>query len=340
MVKCAKCSKLVTKKSPGIQCSKCNKWLHNGCAQLTLEQVNTLYQMESADWKCGSCMNTKGAKPKRLSFVLPDLEDEETPDLENQADLLSMPGVKELLKEMVGRMQEEVSNIITNELQKSLQFYSDKIDEFEGKIKKHESQFKTIENRYIDLKNVCKNLQLRYESLEQKYHNLQQDNLASYIELCGVEAVENENIDDIVKTVSAELKQNSYDIITAYQKPPPKRTSQNKPMPVIVISLKQGCKDKWLQANKDITILPNKNEIVSGRPKIYLREALSPSVAYLLYKTKEELKKTGICKYVWFKEGTILVRKQEKDKIYKIKVESDITKIAEALKKGQNHDQI
>ncbi|CAK1579248.1 unnamed protein product [Parnassius mnemosyne] len=52
MFKCSQCNKIVTKKSPGIQCDKCSKWTHGECAAISEEQLNVLNSTDFVDWKC------------------------------------------------------------------------------------------------------------------------------------------------------------------------------------------------------------------------------------------------------------------------------------------------
>ena len=153
MVKCLKCSKIVTKKSPGLQCNKCSKWLHGSCANISAEQLSALFTTESADWKCRNC--TGSGKPKRLSFIMPDAEEEVDTDSEQQQ--IQAPTITH---KILSDIRREVREVVRDELQTALQFYSDKIDEYEVKIKDYE-------NQCYELKNTCKNLILRNDVLEQ-----------------------------------------------------------------------------------------------------------------------------------------------------------------------------
>ncbi|KAJ2937729.1 hypothetical protein O0L34_g19122 [Tuta absoluta] len=50
-MKCAKCNKAVTKKNPGLQCTKCTKWLHPSCVALTNDQLIALQSTDSKENK-------------------------------------------------------------------------------------------------------------------------------------------------------------------------------------------------------------------------------------------------------------------------------------------------
>lgn len=338
MVKCAKCIKIVNKKSPGILCMRCNKWFHGACVSITIEQLTALHQTEAADWKCPTCaMGAASSKPKRISFIMPDPVQDEEPEDEpspDPAEIINQPAFAKFMDEI----RKEIRKVITNELQQSLKFYADKIDEFENKVITYEAKIKSIDNKYTDIKNQQKNTQLHYEALEQKYNTLLQEKWCNYIEICGIKEEEQEDVENIAKNVGKELQQSQNDVVSAYRKLPTKRAgtgaganNQLAP-PVIVVSLKEGCKGKWMTAAKVNRRNSNANNNTEQKP-YYLREYLSPTTAFLLYKAKTDLKNTGLCEYVWCQNGLVLARKTDKEKIYSIRIESDIKKLADILKK-------
>lgn len=328
MVKCSKCSKMVTKKNPGLQCSKCSKWLHGDCTSVSKDQLTALYSMESVDWKCRSC--TGGAKPKRLSCIPPDHEDEDNTDTETLPNI----DAKQILIDIRREVREVIRHEIASSFQEittTLQYYSDKIDDFEVKLKQHEDKLKTVENQCADVKNLYKNFVLRHDVLEQKVNTMEQSLLANYLEICGLQVGEEDDVKKIAFTVCTSINQNPQDIKNAYIKTHNRtNTSSNKSQPAIVVSLQDGCRNKWLEAAKKITITTKE----LGRKedsKIYLRESLSPATAFLLWKTKTELKGSELCKYVWCKNGVVLVRKNDKDKPYIVRSTKDIERLVAEL---------
>ncbi|KAJ8709457.1 hypothetical protein PYW08_009461 [Mythimna loreyi] len=84
------------------------------------DQLNVLYSTDAVDWRCRSCIGS--AKPKRLSCILPDVDDEDITDTENLMDT-------NITQRILSDIRREVRDIIKEELQSTLQFYSDKIDE-------------------------------------------------------------------------------------------------------------------------------------------------------------------------------------------------------------------
>ncbi|KAG7299373.1 hypothetical protein JYU34_016313 [Plutella xylostella] len=323
MVKCFKCTKTVTKKSPGVQCGKCSKWIHGVCASITTEQLNALVATDSVDWKCRNC--TGGVKPKRLSCILPDAEEEDNTDNES----LSNMAQNKLTQKILNDIRREVRDIITSELQSTLQFYSDKIDEYEEKIAVYECNIKMMEDQCQDLKHSVKNAMLKYEILEQKMNAMEQSQMCNFIEICGVKEAIDENPLDIASKICSNLQLNPKTILKAYRKTGKKsRTTaaDKEPSPPILVAMQEGCRDKWLEAARTIQL----NNTVLGSEdisRINVREALTPSSAFMLWKAKKELKETGICKFIWFKNGQILSRKEEKEKIFTVRSISDIERL-------------
>ncbi|KAJ2937621.1 hypothetical protein O0L34_g17877 [Tuta absoluta] len=310
MVKCAadKCNKGINKKCPGLQCAKCNKWWHATCVSITNEQLTALHATDSVDWKCKSCAGS--AKPKRVSYILPaeSEESDENPNTEETA-----LNKKALLQELLCDLRNEIKSIIEIELQKSLSFYSDKIDEYGAKIKVFEQNMNSLDNQCKDLKNTVKNLHLKFDAMEIKCNQLEQFQISNQLEICGVDEMEQEITMDLAKKVATVLNRNPDDVVKAYRKSSRTPAGQRKSSPLIVI-LREGNRDPWLEAAKKCNIWATDLGRTDENGKIYLRESLTPITAHLLWKTKEDL--TGLYKYIWCKNGNVLIRKENEKVIY------------------------
>lgn len=328
MAKCTKCNKLVSKKSPGIQCNKCNKWLHATCASLTNEQLSTLYATEAADWKCRVC--TSHSKHKRISVILPEPEEDEATDTEltpqpNMADSKTITDVYRQLTDIRRQIREDIQD----EIKRSLQFYSDKIDDFQQQINKYEEQVRTTENKYKDLNNKYTNLKLKYNLIEQKTNAMEQMQHSTKLEICGIAKQNNENLLEITQKICKKLQHDESDIIRVHRKESTAPAAKKRNHSVVVVTLREGDKrDEWLQAAKSTTITAA-DLGREGGDKIFLRESLTPAMASLLWKAKADLKTTNLYKFVWCKRGTILARKGESEKIKVIRCEEDIERLSE-----------
>ncbi|XP_047997983.1 uncharacterized protein LOC125235453 [Leguminivora glycinivorella] len=322
MVKCShsKCGKNVTKKLPGLQCGKCGKWMHASCIPITTEQLNALCGTEAVEWKCKAC--NPQHRNKRISAILPDPEDDDNTDTEPVVVVKDC----QLSEEFLRQLRNDVRKAIKDEMERTLAFYSDKIDDFQQRLGEYETKMKNIENQNKDLQNKYTNIQLKYNSMEQKLNHIEQTQMDCKIEICGVEKKENENTTEIAKKVAQAIEVNSDDVMSAYRKERRAPAAQQRVGSSIVVTLKPGQRDQWLSVAKGRTI----TGLDIGHPedtRIFLREALTPATAFLLWKAKSELKKDELFKFVWCKGGNVLVRKNEQAKIQTIKSEQDIEKL-------------
>lgn len=286
---------------------------------ITNDQLSVLQETDSVDWKCRTCTGT--ARPKRLSCILPEAEDDDNTDTEILTSSIS--------NQILMDIRREVRETIRIEMQTSLQFLSDKIDDYELKIQSFLKQGKELENQCNDLRNVCKNLKIRNEALEQRLSTLEQNQLLDQVEICGVSEKDNENVQDVCKTICSSLKISPDSIIKAYRKKNYKKQGTTKTISssTIIVQLRDGHRDNWLQSSKT-TNLTGEHLGLSEKNKIFIRELLTPHTSFLLWKTKNSLKETGLYKYVWYKNGKILVRQTDNKKVFTIRCESDIEYLA------------
>ncbi|KAI5634929.1 hypothetical protein NE865_12324 [Phthorimaea operculella] len=235
-------------------------------------------------------------------------------------------------------MRQEIQNIIREELQISLKFYSDKIDEYTEKMTIYDANFKTLENQCKDLRDNLKNTNLKCSVLESKINQLEQNQMMNQLDVCGIKEKDNEDPETIAKKIATAMEVKPEDILKAYRKRARTSASANSKKTdsaVITVHLRDGKRDQWLNNAKKIkltmaTIEPSG----SDSDAIYLRETLAPGIAFLLWKTKEALKDSY--KYIWCKNGTVLLRKQEGAKIISIKALSELETVCKALQKKPN----
>ncbi|XP_061716640.1 uncharacterized protein LOC133524573 [Cydia pomonella] len=283
------------------------------------EWLNALCGTEAVEWKCKAC--NPQYRNKRISAILPDPEDDDNTDTE-QVIMVNDKCSQEFLRQL----RNDIRDAIKEEMERTLKYYSDKIDDYQQKLDDYEIKMKSIENQNKDLQNKYTNIQLKYNSMEQKLNHIEQNQLDSKIEICGVEKKENENTTEIAKKVARAIEINCDDVISAFRKERRAPAAQQRVASSIVVTLKPGQRDNWITAAKGKTITGQD----IGHPedtRIFLREALTPATAFLLWKAKSELKKDELFKYVWCKGGNVLVRKNDQARIQTIKSEQDIEKL-------------
>lgn len=110
-----------------------------------------------------------------------------------------------------------------------------------------------------------------------------------------------------------------------YQRKSSRITSTQKTHPPLVVTLRDGMRGSWLEAARSIVVTAADLGL-EGESRVYLREALTPATAHLLWKAKTDLKMTNKFKYVWCKRGVVLIKKDDSEKAIVLKCLQDVEK--------------
>lgn len=301
--KCACCNKNITQKSPGLECSRCNKSVHasTSCAKLTSKQLAALRNSEGLEWSCEECLNNVS---RRSSFFVPQddsSDDEDRPSGFNQKKLISS-----ITREMQKIIKSEIGDLTA-----AMEHISGQVADLEDIVKKQEFTIKSLVNKNTELSNKNKNLELRMSATEQQLNELEQKMLSGTMEVAGIPETPNQDIEQVMLKIAENLGVDVNDIATVRRMPKPK----DRPQPgLIVVDVKSNAvRNKWLFAakKKEIiarNILPQLPTEQSTR-RVYIREALTHRTKTLLYNAQQKLKDSY--KYVWCKSGVIYVKKTE-----------------------------
>ncbi|XP_048484033.1 uncharacterized protein LOC119691500 [Plutella xylostella] len=221
-------------------------------------------------------------------------------------------------------MRREIRDLIRDEIQRSLKFYSDKIDDYEEQIEKYEVKIKSLTSHQTDLNNKYKNIQMKYDLLEQKMNSIEQLHFNNRLEICGIQLNEKEDPMAVTKQICEKLKLNAEDIMAAQTKISRAPAAKKRNPPTVLVTLREGRRDGWMESSRAATL--TNAELAREGGRIFLREALTPATSFLLWKAKTELRESNMYKFVWCKNGVVLIRKSENDKIQSVRSVSDIEK--------------
>ncbi|CAB3253844.1 unnamed protein product [Arctia plantaginis] len=318
--KCANCNKNITQKSPGLECSRCNKCVHATatCAKLSNKQLAALRNSDGLEWSCEECLRNM---TKRSSFFLPDdSENEEERESEKSATFDSQKLLRDISREIRKVVKDELEELTT-----AINFMNSQISDLEDTVKEQGSTIKVLVNKNSELINKNKNLELRISAMEQRIQEVDQKLLASTLEIAGIPVTPNQNTLDVVKEVAAKLKVNPQQLVNVRRVP--RRRKEQPDGPIIVELQSKGDRDQWLSSAKKNEILTG--NILSDLPtekatrRVYVRAALTHYSKTLLYNAKQRL--NGTFKYIWCKEGKIYAKKgEESERVFIIRAESDI----------------
>ncbi|KAG7294894.1 hypothetical protein JYU34_022723 [Plutella xylostella] len=297
MAKCAACTTLVTKKKPGLQCSKCKKWLHGTCAAISTDQLNALFLTESVEWMCKAC--TGKARPARLSCILPDAEEDEgvTDTEDASADKMTKVSLTNIKREIQLTIRDEVKReiqaVFREEMQRTMQYLSDKIDDYEKCQKESKERISNLEKNVHNLTNTCVHLQKYNGALEQKIMDMEQSTRKLNLEIVGIEVLPDEN-------------------------------------PKIIIEKLAAARDAWLKQRRAARAVTS--DMLTGGSQtsaVYVNEDLIPETRELFWRTRAELR--DVCKYIWLSDGKVLVKQTDGAKASRIKCVNDIGDIKKVI---------
>ncbi|XP_046969393.1 uncharacterized protein LOC124536818 [Vanessa cardui] len=312
MSKCDACKKNITKTSPGLECSKCERIVHlnNKCTGLTNKQITALKAAPSLEWTCQQCQQES---PRRYaSIIIPEEEEE---DDESPVQINANKFLKNITKEVEKTIKSEL-----RELNDSLQFHSAKLDEVVECIDAFKKTIKNLERKNIELTNKNNNLEIRLGALEQRLQELEQEKLAKFIEIANVPYQKNEEIKEIVEKVAIKLKVPKGGIKSV-------RRLQGRNDQIIKVELEdESTQEKWIIAAKGTkTTVSDINPTDKGNNNIvYIREAMTKLNKKIFWNAKQELKINQNFKFVWFKKGYVRARKDENEKTYTLKTMDDL----------------
>lgn len=236
----------------------------------------------------------------------------------NEPPAIDLQAMFEKLEKTIKENQEKTDKKL-NELEKSQIFISNQYDAIDKKI----DSILSLKQDVVMLKNLLQKKDEEIKSLENRVLNLEQYSRRSCVEFREVIQAENEDVETIIenaaKILNIPLTRNDIDAAHRLKTAPGKT-------PVIIAKFhSRKIRDKFIE-NKRKTIT-NNDVIGKGSGKIYIGESLAPYYRELLWKAKMKAKAENY-KFVWWKNDTILVRKEEQGPIIRIKTEEDIEKIS------------
>lgn len=328
MLKCDKCKKNVTKKSPGLQCGKCELAVHatNECSGLSNKQLTALRASENLEWTCDTCQ----LSTSRRSYVTPDEDDDDastsgTPLAERHPSIDIKKLLQDLYKEINKTIKKELSPI-----QQAIQFCSDKVDDFVEGMEVMSEKMKNIEKQTTAIKNHNVYLETKIQALEQRVQEMEQGKMLKCVEVAGIPDEDGEDLSKIVEQLAAKLKTDSKEIHSIQRL----HSRKGVPRPILIKMKSKAARAQWSAAARAAKGTITVGDVVQSAAAagqatetVYVREALTAYNKALFWKTKTDLK--DIYKYVWCSEGRILARKCDNDKVVVIRSETDILKLTE-----------
>lgn len=279
-------------------------------------------EMETGN-RDGEMENTKTqpkARPAARRNVKKDDIDALTPDRIRAI-------IREEMKEAVSSIADTLADLKNefSKLQNSVDFISKKYDTVLKRIDDVENKSKSISVIQSDingLKSLNDDIQLHIQKQEQWGRR-------SNIEIIGLPEKTGENLLNIVSQLGSYAKcpvnpQTDIDFVTRVAHK--SKDVKKKPRPVIVRFLARHKKDNFLAHLRDVKDLKACDVGYQDTSRVYFNEHLTTSNKILLNKTKK-IANDKFYRYVWVKNHSIMVRKNDSSQAIHISSETDLKKI-------------
>ncbi|KOB68443.1 Uncharacterized protein OBRU01_18368 [Operophtera brumata] len=245
MAKCHNCNKIINKKCPVLECSRCQKVVHitSACTGLSTKQLAALKAADNLEWTCNDCnLNSS----RRKSFLtLADYEDEDYD--------ISAPGTNYDLKKLLQDLKKEVSNIVTQEMRSvttAVQYCSEKVDEFALSMDALTGKIKEMEKKITHLDNENKFCLLKIQTVEQRNAELEQQLMGDHVEVSGIPDSNDLDLPKLVESVIVRLDAPKEDIISV-KRLPSRRTGSG---PVLVRIRQESTRQRLISSARNIQI--------------------------------------------------------------------------------------
>lgn len=253
-------------------------------------------------------------------------------DQENNIDskLTAMQDTLMLAIEGWFTKQQAVFNKEFTDVKQSLQYFNGKLEDICAKSLESENRIAAVEEKIkiIDTQNY------RINELEAKIDSIEQQARQCNVEISNLPEKLSENLVNIVTNIGAYIKLavTTNDIVAVHRVPQAKKES-SQPKNVIVKFATRTIKDNFLAAARRARGLTSEQINISGTPRvIYINEHLTLKKKILFRETRIAAKEHGF-RFVWSKNGNVLVRQKETSPVFSIR---NVEEISLKMKQQKN----
>lgn len=317
---CGKCCVDLPRDGDILTCSaKCKLSFHFKCGGLSKNSFKTMSADRRVNWRCETCRVASPVDSSRDQTSKYTKEDGEEEDKDEEKD-----GEKNSVEQ--SKNLDELNDTLKT-VSKNLQNVTDELAEVKKSIIFMSANYDKVLDELKDMKNMKENYDKMKEKvtlLEHRVNQMEQYSRNKNIEIKGVQEIERENLKEVVVSIASkmgvEMNGNEIDVVHRVN-----NKGNKEPKDIIVQFKHRENRDKIMQSRK---IKINSREVTKGGLDqiVYLNEHLTPFNKMLLWEAKSKGKEKGY-KFVWNKDGKILMRKDEKDRAILIRCVEDIKSI-------------
>jgi regulator of replication initiation timing len=329
---CKSCGNTLPPDEDYVKCvNSCT--LHYTCSGLAEKTWRQWARAKRDTYRCILCRNAATDNSSTRSV---DSQQDATSEAGNINTIKSMPLSEDLLGAIEKSVERAVNAAIGNKLnnviqqisnlEKSVTFCSDKVDDFFKQLNDFSNKVKIIERDNIELRNENNELKKQLSAVKLEVEDLNQYGRNHNILIEGVPELGEENVMNLVNKLAVAVDETivlNVDIQAAHRIP---AKNKNKPRPIVVQFSNRQKRDAVLK--KARSTRPKSTDFVQGVPttNVYVNEHLTPYYNKLFYEAKQIKVKKGY-KYLWVSNSKLFIRKDGDSKAVKISCMDDLNKL-------------
>ncbi|KAI5748789.1 hypothetical protein M8J76_001939 [Diaphorina citri] len=316
---CSKCNLNIVPEDT-LVCSLCKANIHFGCANMLETNFRKMAKAKKDTWKCEECKSKKNE-----TFTIPFNDGVGNSDFSQQFKKFTIE-IKNTVAEMEINLKKNTTSMET------------KIDEMIKQFDEMKKNYETILAKQEQLEKENTELKKKTDELKEMYEDridaIENRSRISNIEFRNIPETKGEDVVEIIQLIGQAIGIENIkegDIQVAHRV-----DSMNKERGKRAIVAHMGSRyirNKWLQRYRNFNSGKNgeqktltANLINNNLPKVpvYLNEHITVTKKILLKDAKQFARENSI-KFVWIKDGFILMKKNETEKhVQKINTKKEL----------------
>nr|CAI5824334.1 unnamed protein product [Callosobruchus analis] len=206
---------------------------------------------------------------------------------------------------------------------------SGQLTDIMNKLQEMDKKYDSLLQRYSEQVKINEDLQTEVTEIKNKLNKAEQKLLTNNMIVHGIPFAENENPKEIVKNIGKFLQipadQYNFDCYRLGKDNNSSSNSNKTFLPIKVAFEEAEMKNQFIKSPKRFQLKCQSIGLRSNNT-IFLNHDLTKTNLELLKKA-QQFKKENHYKFLWIKNGSILLRKEEKSKVVMVQTEQDIANL-------------
>lgn len=258
-------------------------------------------------------------KKSVVKEVIEDTESEFEEEKENDLEHKIEKAMQKVMSKFKISFKKEFHDQL-RDIENSLNFNSDKIDDFLAEMGSIREKQKKLEDENEALKMKVKSMTIAMEDLDQYSRN-------KNIQIDGVPEEKGENLRELVmdigKKVDVDLDAKEIDVI---HRIPSKNEKNTRSSPIVVQFTTRQLREKILAGVRKSKITTKDLKKTGEERIVYVNEHLTRAKKQIMFEGRKLKFEKGY-KFLWSRNGKIMIRKDEQSKVIELQNLEDLRKI-------------